>query len=92
VPQAEAAGEHAGKGGSVTPEEKDQLQRIEGQIAAIGMALNLLIEGGADPAAFSDAIRNRSERLQARLLASHVPDAVREAAETFVYQWLVRKH
>ena len=74
----------------MTDEEIRRIEHIEGQIAAIGLTLNLIVETHTDPSGFRDAIRSRSERMQARLLASHVPDAVLAGAEAFVHQWLVK--
>ena len=72
----------------MSDEEQARLERIEGQIAAIGMTLNVMLKNAANQTELIDLILERAERLQAHLLASHVPDEVRESAEKFVHQWV----
>jgi len=67
-----------------------RFERLEGQLAAAGMALNLFIELHPDPAELVAAIHARSEKLQSTLLAKPVPDAVLQGAQSFVDQWLVK--
>ncbi|MDL5036820.1 hypothetical protein QRD40_10725 [Comamonas sp. Y6] len=69
-------------------EELQRLERIEGQIEAIGMVLNALIAKHPEKQALLDVLQERSETMQVKLLSSHVPDAVLEGVEGFVRQWI----
>lgn len=75
----------------MTPEEIARVQRIEGQIAAIGMILNALVKESADPQALLAALTLRAEKMQAGLLASQQPDPLREGADDFFYQWISKR-
>jgi len=69
-------------------DDTKRIQFLEGQAAAIGMTLQVLIERTTNNAPLISDIQERAERLQARLLSTRAPDPVREGAQDWVRQWI----
>lgn len=71
-------------------EDIERIEKIEGQIAAIGMTLHALICDLPNNTGLLATIHERSEQMQSRLLPSHAPDKVLEGAQGWIHQWIVK--
>lgn len=72
--------------------ELERIERLEGSVHALGLVLNAVIRHSPAKEDLLAAIHETAEQMQAKLLASHVPDSVREGAAQFLNQWIQKGH
>lgn len=73
-------------------ETRLRIESLEGQVAAAGLVVNALIGEHPYPTELIATIQQRFERMQSRLLASHVPDEVIGSAHRWMHMWVTPQH